>query len=1183
MGVGKINCRMGNTDSKLAALYRDQVVRLARPDGEQASTIPLVREQVSLDQLVAAYLNRERNIDADRDLFDSFYVEFISAGNMLTMELVNSLVSPTELHNIISVNPANFVNLLRYTALQVLLLSNSLDTASTTRLETQLVELLVCVRILTKMVPVYLQRRKVQEIFWTRNSNHIFGLASEDPIELPPLGLLLVRALVKLMFIEGFTIATRGAPGSFSHVLWENGISTQDATYHHQTPVIDSNRLEIINLVLAMSSFDLYQPRSFVSEPNKKINKFLFCLTTLTPEYDLICMVASMINLVCRYCSNYPEETSVPYHDLGYKQNHQQHLPALRHTLVLSSLQLLNLMCFNDWDRTETFNFTLSLKLQSPSDVDNLLPNMVLSYLTTFSREFDLRLILTSFARIFKLPVDAAIEQESNPLNFLSKRPSSTTVNEQPNTSNNSEGANETSDNATALPPVSPLVVPWLILFIRLVQINKCFENYVADKIANKLIVFSLYYLNYYNEVPEVSSALIPLCSNLALLLSSKKLVLSKMLDRFTPNYYTNKIPNFFKLSTGNINNITFRDFTLIHLCNIAISDIKNNVGPRPWLFELIYNLLPIPLNLQDNELAQLSSKRQSKTLKYGGLSYNASMTLLQLISKMSSKKYLTTFSAGSLAKSYLTSPGYKLDLLTLTLRAVLVYIYLYFDEALNLVFAVSRHFRVLTQLRDSMEAISKALADNGVIEEVGKIQMHDYVEYVLNPRLLQDDVHFYSNDQANNKGSNESSTQNIFFDKDSKQDKDSEESGDVDDESMSVDELNSREPSSDSNDTEISKVQSNVKSYEVFEQADMAQTSIFSDRTLFNSVRPQWPIGITARSKGKRSATSAFSKSWVGSDILKTLIKAIRLILHNHPSITTITTTDYYMMIEQISKSKDRFKQAIAQSLPVIIREMNEAKPLRIELSEHNFVYQQWLRIVVWTQVFNTHSGPYSISPALTNTNHATNGTNLTRESTVEYSTPTMPHLERWNSNGSTLSRTNSNNSSLLSYFSGQNHEAVPNSPLELSSHHVPSPSMNNKRVKSPSSGGGRSFFRFSWTGFNKDEEYSPINEDEYSNGKPASANNQRRPVYTLDPGVLKPNSWAGTHVRLFKVRRREKEEFSLLDMTSSLLKKLKFSSNPGPNGLEITPTTPVSSRPYTPRDSVSSNHSMFSTPKQL
>lgn len=140
-----------------------------------------------------------------------------------------------------------------------------------------------------------------------------------------------------------------------------------------------------------------------------------------------------------------------------------------------------------------------------------------------------------------------------------------------------------------------------------------------------------------------------------------------------------------------------------------------------------------------------------------------------------------------------------------------------------------------------------------------------------------------------------------------------------------------------------------------------MSQSSIFSDKTLFNSFRPQLPVGITSKSKAKLRASGAFSKSWVGAETLRALIRAIRVILHQHPSIATITTTDYYTLIDQISQSKDKIKQTIIQALPVSVREMKEADPIKLNLSESNFVYQKWLQIIIWSDILNTHSGPYS------------------------------------------------------------------------------------------------------------------------------------------------------------------------------------------------------------------------------
>lgn len=1323
---------MGNTDSKLNVLYRDHVFKLARPDADltrsttqtysgsssnpedksevvvASNVIPLFNSDVTLEELSSIYLNAkfvegegdaqtqsQSNKDFDQ-LFSPFYLDFISAGNNLTMELFNNLISPEQMRYIYKVNPTNYTNLLRFAALKIYLISKTLDVKCIPHLETQLVQLLVCTRILTKLIPIYMEKKRNVDIFWTRNSDDIFGKlskrenvsdngevqnASDDIIDdkheskdLPPLGFLLVRSCINLLFIEGFTITSMGSPGSMTHLLWENGVNTQDTAYHNQTPRIDSNRLEIINLLLALCSSDLYKSKDIImnnKEKEKKKeneydspNKFLYCLATLAPEYNLICLIASIINVTCRYCTNFHEETTTPYPHNGSKHSQQQQFPALRLSLVLSSLQLLNLMCFDCLNRTEALKFALSLKIH-PMENEAEASNIALSYLSTLNREFDLKLVLSSFAKIFKLPVDLAIEQESNPLSIPSRNPSSSSsASPQPNESstnpansnqtiygtpnngnshNNGANANNNSnnnnngntntnnannnssgsiDNPMSLPPVSPLLIQFLIFFTKLIQNNKCFENYVADKFANRIVIFSIYYINFYNDVSDLSTTLIPLCYNLALLLSSRKLVLSKLLETFTPNYYTNKLPNFFKLSTGNISNITYRDFAIIHLCNAAMSDIRDNVQPRPWLFELIYNLLPIPSNIKDEELIQLSSKKHSKTVGNGALSYNASMTLLHLLSKSSNKIYVSTYATthdDCSKKSYMLSPGFKLDLLALLLRAVSIYIVLYFDEAQNLAFALCRHQRVLLQARDSIESISKSLNGKGTDNGISKVQPQDYFEYCLNPRLLESDADIYI--KESNK-SNTGETQNVFFEKKKQNSESDVDSGNEDDDDRSYSNPNGKvsmdSSDPDNNPLELSKTRSNSnlgKNYEKCEQADFTTNLTTSDKNIFFGLRPKWPIGLTPKSISKLRAKSDLSVSWIGMDCLMLLIKAVRILLHHFPAIGTITTADYYKLVSEIAQYKEKFRTTINPLLPIYIRELKDSQPLTLDLSSTNLVYQKWLYTITWADIFNTHSGFYSASqslsisngPANINTSH---NNNLSKEPTADLVTPTMPSLERFNSNGSTISRTNSNNSSMMGYFANQNNENAPNSPLDVvsshsHSHHVSSPKLGGPRSNVPA--GAQSFFRFSWTGFNKGEDYSPIKEEGSYDGSTRSMSSNKPAAFTLDTGLLKPNIWAGTKIKLFKVKSEEKEEFSFLDMTSSLLRRFRFGSSTSVNSLETISTnvggnangpgnfnnnanvnsannlTPVSSRPWTPRESVNSNFSMFLSPKQL
>lgn len=1307
------NGRMGNTDSKLNVLYRDHIFKLARPDADltrsttqaysgsssdpesktgvvASNVIPLFNSDVTLEELSSIYLNAKfvegethSNKDFDQ-IFSPFYLDFISAGNNLTMELFNNLVSPEQLRYIYKVNPTNYTNLLRFAALKIYLISKTLDVKCIPHLETQLVQLLVCTRILTKLIPIYMEKKRNVDIFWTRNSDDIFGRLSrerenltdkgearddiiddkQESRDLPPLGYLLVRSCINLLFIEGFTITSMGSPGSMTHLLWENGVNTQDTAYHNQTPRIDSNRLEIINLLLAFCSSDLYKSQDVImnSKEEEKVNgyespnKFLYCLATLAPEYNLICLIASIINVTCRYCTNYQEEISTPYLHNGSKHSQQQQLPALRLSLVLSSLQLLNLMCFDCVNKTEALKFALSLKIH-PMENESQASNIALSYLSTLNREFDLKLVLSSFAKIFKLPVDLAIEQESNPLSIPSRKPSSSSsASPQPNDSsnnvannnqttlnngnshnntngnanganvnNNSNVANNNSngslDNPMSLPPVSPLLIQFLIFFTKLIQSNKCFENYVADKFANRIVIFSIYYINFYNDVSDLSTTLIPLCYNLALLLTSRKLVLSKLLETFTPNYYTNKLPNFFKLSTGNINNITYRDFAIIHMCNAAMSDIRDNVQPRPWLFELIYNLLPIPSNIKDEELIQLSSKKHSKMVGNRALSYNSSMTLLHLLSKTSNKIYLSTYATAQRdcsKKSYMLSPGFKLDLLALLLRAISIYIVLYFDEAQNLVFALCRHQRVLLQAKDSIDCISKTLNGKGTDSGIAKVLPQDYFEYCLNPRLLESDADIY-NKEINKSNTGEAISQNIFLDKtkhNSESDVASDNDGDDADRSYSNSngKMTVDGPDADNNPLELSKTRSNSnlgKNYEKCEQADFTTNVTTSDKDIFFGLRPKWPIGLTRKSVSKLSAKSDLNVYWIGLDCLILLIKSVRVLLHHFPNIGTITTADYYKLVSDITQYKEKFRQTINPLLPIYIREVKDAQPLTLDLSNSNIVYQKWLYTITWADIFNTHSGFYSTSqsfsmskePVSINTSH---NYNLSKEPAADLVTPTMPSLERFNSNGSVISRTNSNNSSMMGYFANQNNENAPNSPLDIvSSHQVSSPKLNGARSNVP--GGAQSFFRFSWTGFNKSEEYSPIKEEGSYDGSSKSINTNKPAAFTLDTGLLKPNIWAGTKIKLFKVRSEEKEEFSFLDMTSSLLRRFRFGSTTSVNSLETINTstggnpngignhngnsniinsnnnlTPVSSRPRTPRESVNSNISMFLSPKQ-
>ncbi|EDO16107.1 hypothetical protein Kpol_1001p19 [Vanderwaltozyma polyspora DSM 70294] len=1282
---------MGNTDSKLNVLYRDHVFRLS---GYFDGIIPLFSKNTNLNELIDLYNSK---VIPDDSKFDQFYLEFVAVGTDLTFEMLNQIINNEEMRNIFELNPINYLNLTRFTALQIHLLTNSLNVPSLELLKFRFSRILVCIRVLTKLMPLYFELQlnnkdvpNIADIFWTNDPKVLFGIDDDslDPdVTIEPLGLNLVKSCVNLLFVEAFTIPSNGSPGLVSDLLWDNGINTQDAVYHPQNPKYDSNRLEIINLLLSLSSKDLY-----LKQASKVQNLFLFSLSYLVPEYDSICLISSLINVVCRHCTNFKNESTLPYTMVSSKYSQQHQLPQLRSAFIISSLQLLNIMCSKFWlDNEKLIVENLEkLGVLNRQDIQHHGKTIALSYVSTLNRELDLKLMLTSFAKIFKHPVEVAIEQETSPFgsfpsmkqnqNYSHNRVNSNSSNnyendsQQPNTPNqnlsnlknkpynnignntktdntkktNTNDTNENNSTGSSLSlPVPPTILPQvLILFTTIITENKSFENYVADKFANKFIIFSIYYMHYYNHIPELQSSMIPLCSNLSLYLSSKKLVLSKMLDTFTTNYYTNKLPDFFKLSSGNINNLTYRDFSVVHICNIIINDVKENVQPRPWLYELLYNLIQIPSNIKDEELIKLSGNRNESpsATSNGGLNYNASITLLHLISKLSNKMYLTSNSIPNSAQSnnfYACSPGYKLDLLSLVLRSMLNYIVYYYEESLNLLFALTRHQKVLLQVRESLLTISKSIDSKSSMEGVNKVQETEYYDFRENTLLLQKSKKMTGNNNSqnsrrwapdsinNNSSSVEVLNQYILLDKKLKSTELTDnESNDNDEISAQTNHVHKNsenntarglrdysdnnnnhsnatlQNNSNNNHLELMKTNSNStvingnKGYEIHEHMDYEDNIYFNNRKIFLAFRPEWPIGIGEKIKIKSPLDHDLSKTWGGASTLSLLIKFVRIMMKEFPTICTINTAEYFDLVKEISTFKEGFVDEAKQLLPIYLKDHNEPHVLKLDLTNSNFILKKWMYVICWSDIFDSHTGCYTISENSMNgifsfsmVNNSDGVGSVARDSISEMSA--LPSLERKVSNGTMLSRTNSNSSFITGYLSNQNYEQS-QTPLDIGDMYSTSPSSNNNyRHKRTNSNSDNSFFKFSWMGFNKNNDCNSIKEDASDNDSEySSASAIKSCSFILDVGLLKPNIWAGTNVKLFKVVKEEKKEFSLLNMTSSLLKRFRFNNNNASssnerltsiktttgNGSGLHPSTSNTSlnsslRAWTPRSPLASN----------
>ncbi|CCH61513.1 hypothetical protein TBLA_0E04610 [Henningerozyma blattae CBS 6284] len=800
---------MGNTDSKLNNIYKQHIFKLAFPieDGIVTEKNRIVRntifkENITLDELINWYDNTSFNQPPainDSLLFKDFYLDFIAPGTRLTFESFNKIINSYELRILINSNPLtkeNFINLIRFVTFKIIW--TIANTSNINQLNLSLKNLLVSIRILTKILPLYYELlsndksyQQQTDFFWSLDTSIVFNIQSDIKLS-KPIGELLIDSIINNLFLENFTIQKLNS--NSKHSLWENGINTNETTYNPLLPKVDSNRLEFINLLLTLFSKDLYS--------NQPTNNFISYFN-LTHKTNSINLINSMINCISRHCLDYKTEIAQPYKFFTLKQHQQQNLIKLRSDFIISSLQFLNLILFNTSSNNNNDNNTNDLK-----------ENFILNFISNLQKEYDMKLLLSSIAKIFKWSIDEAIEKESSPFGSFptttttSKPPSTPTNNNNNNNTNNSNNsiissatitpsknnrtnniyfssnsnsnsrpttprsnsANDCKDNSSTktvstnttvltLPEIPTILIQMMIFFNNLIDLNTCFKNYVADKYANKFIIFSIYYLNYYNHITSLKSNLFPILINLSLNLSSKNLVKLKLLDCFTTNYYLNKLPNFFRLPNININNLTYRDFAIQHLSHYIINDIKKNSKLRPFLFELIFNLLQANNNKSttDDALIQLSSIKNNNNNKFkknlNSLSYNSSVAILHLLTKISNKSFLITYSNDNMMESsqdsnnnllinnttnnsdindnnlnsmndentycktdkYLLSPGFKLNQLALLLRGILNYIIFNFNNAKNLLFILCRHQKVLAQIRNSMEFIDKLIKENSI------------------------------------------------------------------------------------------------------------------------------------------------------------------------------------------------------------------------------------------------------------------------------------------------------------------------------------------------------------------------------------------------------------------------------------------------------------------------------------
>ncbi|KAI4102699.1 MAG: hypothetical protein L6R37_004230 [Teloschistes peruensis] len=218
-------------------------------------------------------------------------------------------------------------------------------------------EALNCIRVLTRILPFLYEAENLEtwedQFFWQRRlrqtkdgSNHkpevLFDGSNSDGLEKKqqeaqdeilehdrPLGEELIDALIDLLFYTDFTIPrAEQSKEKVTYAIWQNGVGCNVAM--QASKELESNRTEILRLLLTLSSRSLYMPAHLV--PTKGV-KALTYITTCPDKQIVLSLLCSQLNTALQYN---PSTWRVPYDHMIYKSPKQVHVSyCLQFLLVL--------------------------------------------------------------------------------------------------------------------------------------------------------------------------------------------------------------------------------------------------------------------------------------------------------------------------------------------------------------------------------------------------------------------------------------------------------------------------------------------------------------------------------------------------------------------------------------------------------------------------------------------------------------------------------------------------------------------------------------------------------------------------------------------------------------------------------------------------------------------------------
>ncbi|XP_071577781.1 protein HID1 [Temnothorax nylanderi] len=326
--------------------------------------------KLNFRKAVVQLTSKTQVIDSSDDIFwDQFWSE-----NVSNVQDIFTLIPAPEIRVLREEAPSNLATLC-YKAVEKLV--KAVDSSCRTQREHQTV--LNCCRLLTRLLPYIFEDPDWKGFFWS-------SLPGKDDEESLPLAHSLVNALCDLLFCPDFTVAANRKSGpdkadelqsiDSCEYIWEAGVGFAYSPPRY--PILDSNRTELLKLLLTCFSETMYNPPTDLSiMPNRWIQYL-----TSSENRHALPMFTSLLNTVCAYD---PVGYGVPYNHLLFTDSLEP--------LVDVALQILIVTLDHDT--------TGGAPLEEGAIGDNLFIN----YLSRIHRDEDFQFVLKGITRLLNNPL----------------------------------------------------------------------------------------------------------------------------------------------------------------------------------------------------------------------------------------------------------------------------------------------------------------------------------------------------------------------------------------------------------------------------------------------------------------------------------------------------------------------------------------------------------------------------------------------------------------------------------------------------------------------------------------------------------------------------------------------------------------------------------------------------------